>query len=702
MSRPPAISPPLAIARRDLLEFVRDRRTVFITFLLPLFAYPIVALATALGLRSAVEQLDAGRQPMPLAVTLSGPDAPALARQLVELRDDPSRGSLDRAESWPSALDLTLAAVPEQALAALATGQADIWVDVPAGSTARLRGLGEVQLSVRGTGAEVDPTSAYERLQAVVASLSDAIRRERLDRLGVPQAVVTPISLTMDADQTAAGGPTQAGSVFPTIAGSLLVILTLLTVTGAFHPAADAFAGEKERGTIETLLVAPCGIGEVVWGKFLAVFGVTLATLLANLVAIALTAAVGVRALPPDLLELFTVVPSPEAVAAAVLTQVALSAVAAAACLAITSALQSLKEAHHALTTVMLAVSVLAAAGIVPVPLTDWVLALIPVSGQVFVARLALTGEPLGLLLPLAISSAVVWSWLLLRAAAAALSDEEVIFRGPDTAAGLFQRPAARLLPTPLQGVLPAIAGLAATWYVQGILPENLALALPLQQLVSMALPLAVAAFWQRVDLLRTLRLQLPRGRGWLAVVGAAVLGAGLFLLNALVIRSLIGDSTSEAAQQLAARLTMLLETTPWWLVVLVLAIVPAVCEELVFRGWMLSSLAGSRPSRGRLAVAVVVQAALFAAVHLLPERLPTTFAMGLVLGGIALWTGSLLPGIVCHVVHNAVPVGVARLAGTPLESLEIPPGWLLGGSLLAVAIGAGLVMLGKSRHRGV
>jgi sodium transport system permease protein len=699
MSRPSSISPPMAIAGRDLLEFVRDRRTVFITFLLPLFAYPIVALATALGLRSAVEQLDADRQPMPLAVTLSGPDAAAIGRQLVELRDDPSRGTLDRAENWPSALEVTLASVPEQALAALAAGQSDIWVDVPAGSAARLRGLGEVRLSVRGTGAEVDPTSAFERLQAVVASLSDVIRRERLDRLGVPQAVVMPFSLVMDAEPPA-GGPSQAGSVFPTIAGSLLVILTLLTVTGAFHPAADAFAGEKERGTIETLLVAPCGIGEVVWGKFLAVFGVTLATLLANLVAIALTAAVGVRALPPDLLQLFTAVPSAEAVLAAVLTQVALSAVAASACLAITSALQSLKEAHHALTTVMLAVSVLAAAGIVPVPLTPWVLALIPVTGQVFVARLALTGDPVGLLLPLAIISGIAWTWLLLRASAAALSDEEVIFRGPDTAAGLFQRPAARLLPSPLQGILPAVAGLAATWYVQAFLPENLVLALPLQQLVSMALPLAVAAFWQRVDLLRTLRLRVPRGRGWLAVVGAAVLGVGLFLVNALVIRWLVGESTSETARELAARLTMLLETTPWWLVLLVLAVIPAVCEELVFRGWMLSSLVGSRqPSQGRVAVAVVVQAALFAAVHLLPERLPTTFGMGLVLGWIALVTGSLLPGIVCHVVHNAVPVGVTRLAGTPLESLEIPPAWLLAGSIVAVVIGASLVMLGGSRR---
>jgi len=43
----------LAIARRDLLEFVRDRRTLFITLLLPIVTYPIVALSSALGLRTA-------------------------------------------------------------------------------------------------------------------------------------------------------------------------------------------------------------------------------------------------------------------------------------------------------------------------------------------------------------------------------------------------------------------------------------------------------------------------------------------------------------------------------------------------------------------------------------------------------------------------------------------------------------------------
>ena len=340
----------------------------------------------------------------------------------------------------------------------------------------------------------------------------------------------------------------------------------------------------------------------------------------------------------------------------------------------------------------MLAVSVLAAAGLVPMPLPREAIAAMPVAGQVLVARLALTGEPIGLLLPLTILAAVGWCWLLLKATAAALADEDIIFRGPDAASGLLQRPPERRLPSPLQGVLPAIVGLAGVWYVQSLLPENLAIALPLQQLFSMLLPLAAVIAWQRVNLVETLRLMRPAGRGWLSLPGAVLLGAGLFLLGAMAIRWLVSDTPSAAADELAGRLSGLLTDTPWWLVVLVLAVIPAVCEELVFRGWMLSALQGQQPSTGRQFAAVVAQAALFAVVHLLPERLPTTFAMGLVLGWMAVHTGSLLPGVLCHAVHNAVPVGVSLLAGTSLETLEISPAALAGAGLLAAVAGAALV----------
>ena len=691
MKQPPPLPPASAIARRDLLEFVRDRRAVFITFLLPLIAYPIVALATVLGLRTAIEQLDGKQQPLELSVVLSGPDAAMVAAQLTDLRDAPQRSSLDGAADWPAALEVTIAPDTQAALAAMTDGDADAWIEVPPGTRRALRSLGSVRLPLRATNLANDTELIVSHLEAVFESLADAIRRERFTELQIPPAVFEPIALAV-APTTPGSSPAAASSVVSTVASSLLMILTLLTVTGAFHPAADAFAGEKERGTIETLLVAPCGIAEVVRGKFLAVYSVTLATLVANLVAIAGTAAVGLRALPEDLQGLFTAAPSLPAVLAAVLTQAMLAAVAAAACLAITSSLRSLKEAHHALTTVMLAVSVMAAAGLVPMPLPPEAVAAMPVAGQVLVARLALTGETIGLLLPITLITAVFWCLAFLKATAMALADEEVIFRGPDAAGRLLQRPAPRDVPSPLQGVLPAIVGLAGVWYVQSVLPKNLVFALPLQQLFSMLLPLLAFLAWQRVDLPKTLRLAWPSGRGWWAMPGSMLLGGGLFLVGAMALRLIVGETPSAAAAELAARLTALLTETPAWLVILVLAVIPAICEELVFRGWMLSALCGTAPSWSRQVTAVVVQAAFFAVVHLLPERLPTTFAMGLILGWVALRTGSLWPGILCHAVHNAIPAGVSLLAGTSFESLEVSPVAIAGGGMLAVAGGAGLV----------
>jgi sodium transport system permease protein len=138
---------------------------------------------------------------------------------------------------------------------------------------------------------------------------------------------------------------------------------------------------------------------------------------------------------------------------------------------------------------------------------------------------------------------------------------------------------------------------------------------------------------------------------------------------------------------------------------VLLLAVMPAVCEELLFRGWVLSAFAGERPAPRRACVAVVVQAAAFAAFHLLPERMPQTFVLGLVLGGLTLATRSILPAMITHAAHNATPVLLITTASAgDLASLEaggvtaLPPwviataiGCLAGSGLLLVAARQGL-----------
>src|SRR5437762_13683298 len=65
----------------------------------------------------------------------------------------------------------------------------------------------------------------------------------------------------------------------------------LWSLDGALYPAVDLCAGEKERGTMETLLITPAGREEIVLGKFLTIWMFSAGTGLVNLLSMGLTTA---------------------------------------------------------------------------------------------------------------------------------------------------------------------------------------------------------------------------------------------------------------------------------------------------------------------------------------------------------------------------------------------------------------------------
>jgi sodium transport system permease protein len=684
-----------AIAHRDLLEFVRDRRTLFVTLLMPMAMYPVLALASTLGLRTALSDLEARQAPRSLTLALSGADAERLATRLEQVAamvaDEPPA-------DWPARLTTEL--VPSRAAQRLLDdGMADVWIDAPAGTAAALDGPGTVPLEARVSAVRPLDARRQRHLLAVVRALAEDARRRRIEAEGLPASVLEPVALTFAGGSPMDGAASMEG-ILPTAAGGVLVLLALLTATGAFYPAIDALAGEKERGTIETLLLAPATAGEIVTGKFLAIWGVTLATLLVNAASIGLTGLVLLRFLPAgvdlgtDAARLST------AAIVTLLGYIGLAAVAAATCLAVTSGARSGKEAQNTLTPVILLVSGLAGAALLPGAGGE-ALAAVPFAGQVALARSALSGAAaptLALQLAISLAAAAAATWLLLRGAAAALTDEELLFRGPDVAGSLFARPARRSRPTPMQGFAAALVAFAGLWYAQGIAPADLGLAVPIQQ-AALVLPLIAVALWQRVDPATTFGLTAPGGRRWpLAALGGLLAGAGLFILGAAATLAVRGTHLSPAARDLAARIMELLLDRPWWLSGLLIAVVPAICEELFFRGWVLAAFAGERPGWRRAVAAVLLQAAAFAAFHLLPERMPQTFLLGAVLGWMTLATGSLVPAVIGHLAHNAVPLVLVALAteghGRRLVAGDTTtlPGWLVPAAAVAVVAGLALV----------
>ena len=102
----------------------------------------------------------------------------------------------------------------------------------------------------------------------------------------------------------------------------------------------------------------------------------------------------------------------------------------------------------------------------------------------------------------------------------------------------------------------------------------------------------------------------------------------------------------------------------------LVIAILPGLCEELVVRGALLPALARGLGPGG----AVVVSAVLFAAMHADPYRFFFTLTIGLVLGRLRLRTGSLLPPVLAHVTLNALTFAIAPLVDEPSQPYTPQP----------------------------
>jgi len=100
-------------------------------------------------------------------------------------------------------------------------------------------------------------------------------------------------------------------------------------------------------------------------------------------------------------------------------------------------------------------------------------------------------------------------------------------------------------------------------------------------------------------------------------------------------------------------------------LVMLAVALAPAVCEEVIFRGVLLRGLAGRLP----VLAALAISSAMFALYHVRPVQMLPTFTLGLVLGVLSLRAGSILPAVIAHFLNNAMAIIVSRQESRALST---------------------------------
>jgi ABC-2 type transport system permease protein/sodium transport system permease protein len=222
-------------------------------------------------------------------------------------------------------------------------------------------------------------------------------------------------------------------------------------------------------------------------------------------------------------------------------------------------------------------------------------------------------------------------------------------------------------------------------------------------------IPLALT-LWQHLRLYTAWQMQAPSP---LAVIGALLLGVSLwpFAHELVVIAQQLGFSTLSPAEleKLIPGVEKYIEelrSVPFAVVLLAMAITPAICEELFFRGYLQNALQTKLPAWG----AILISAALFGIFHLsvgglaVLERVISSAMLGVVLGWVCWRSGSVWPGIALHLTHNGLLMAMARWRdevrklGFDSESEAHLPATILLVAAVLAATGLALVFLGKRR----
>lgn len=448
------------ITHRELRDLLRDRRTIFLVIVLPVVLYPGIGLAGMIMSFSIVDRTSVAGIPQIIADPPSQsrePGAPAPAVVANWFAFQPA-APVDGASRWTGTIALVRAAqqvcaypplVRESVIlphyfdnrldqklvtvpiaddadrTLLDQGQVDVLMLAPPDFWQQLEQGRRPILQVLGRDEDERSRLASKRLQGALRNWKRRLLEVRLQRRGLPADFDDPFEV-QDAEQAKPVLQKATDEIVNLLVRVLPFLVVMWSLAGALYPAIDMGAGEKERGTLETLLVSPTTRSEIVWGKFLAIWIASAATTWWNLLGLAGSFALLRFLLPLDLLR-------PAAWVWSGILVVPLSALFSAICLAVGVYARSTKEGQYYLMPLVLATVLLIFLALAPGAELTLFHSLVPVTGVALLQqRLMTVGSldqvPWLYFIPV-LASLGACIWLSLRWAIARFQREEVLFR---------------------------------------------------------------------------------------------------------------------------------------------------------------------------------------------------------------------------------------------------------------------------------
>ena len=398
----------ITIFRKELKEILRDKRTLIIMLVLPLVVYPLLFTGVSSFMQGQAEK--AGEETLRIGLGAGG-DA-ALFREYLS--------------AWPGKTDVrSISSDTAEAKVQIQADSLDVVFFFPDGFTASVDSLDPVSYTYYYT--STNKEFQVDMIRGISQGFQQSLTARKLAQLSVNERVLEPAQAEA---HNIASNREQFGSIIGGIIPYFFIIFCLI---GCMYPAMDIAAGEKERGTLETLLVSPASRLDIYLGKFMAV---GLSGFISAMAAIAgilisskmISAEAGAEA--SGIMEMMEGIIQPGSVLLLLGILLPLNAFFAAITLMLSIYARTYKEAQGMISPMMIVTVFPSVAGMLPGVTLNYVTALVPILNVSLGAKEIISGTAETGPLVVTYISLIAFAFLALMASVRFFNQEKNIMRG--------------------------------------------------------------------------------------------------------------------------------------------------------------------------------------------------------------------------------------------------------------------------------
>lgn len=624
----------ITIYKKEMLDLLRDRRTVIASIVIPIILYPLIMIGfTSLTSRQELK-LEEQRSLIYIHNNSSDPIADNIIQ---ELKDNDKFSVLEISQYKSSMLQDDL-----------------IHAELAISDSINDGNYQQINVLISYNKATEKGEKALNRLLKYLRNIEKDLAATRLSQLNIDTKILDIIDIEED---NIAPPEEMLGFIVGKILPYLLIILTLSS--GAVV-ASDLVAGEKERGTLETILVSAASRLELVLGKYFTIITFSLVTVFLNLFSMYFSFQHIISQMGVDTTNMQLPIGNFALILVAMIPLVTLLS---AILLSISTFARNIKEAQSYHMPLVFGGMILAMMSMLPGFDLTYGFALIPIMNFSLLFKEIMMNNFDPISFSIVIGSTVILDIIAIVVSINLFKNESILFRTAEEKSLKFWGKNNANIFSPQFIMIYFFFILVIFFYLGGAWQKaNLLSGLLKTQIFIIFLPVLLLLRLSKSNIKSALSLNKTKFLNFILVIAMAIPAVIIATLLGQVINFIFpfSDSYLKALNQIVTP-----DSSGILFLFLVVGLAPGICEEILCRGYIL----GAFKKKG-FWTPIIISAILFAVLHLDPFRFLPVAILGGYLGYLVIRSNSILVSMFAHILNNSLAIAFSNY-GDKIPILE-------------------------------